>query len=181
MSAVTETAPSHTPIALDELKAYLRITIDEDDALLAGLIRTASETCERFVGQALMLRDAEETVPVSSEWRRLTLTPVASITRVEGVSETGDTIPIALDGYAIDIDSNGDGWVRVVAAGSAKRVTVGYRAGMGEDWNAIPEPLRQGIIRLAAHLFIERDQDSSGLPPAAVAALWRPWRRMRLS
>lgn len=40
------------------------------------------------------------------------------------------------------------------------------------------EPLRQGIVRLVAHMHLHRDGDQS--PPAAVAALWRPWRRMRL-
>ncbi|QLC23655.1 hypothetical protein HFP57_00500 [Parasphingopyxis algicola] len=176
-----ETIADAAPVALDEVKAYLRIGVDEDDALLAGLIRTATHACERFVGQALLLRDAEETIPVSSEWRRLTLTPVTAITELTGLTESGDAFVLPVDAYAVDIDGTGDGWVRVMAAGQARRVTVRYRAGMGADWNAVPEPLRQGIIRLVAHLFTERDADDAPGPPASVAALWRPWRRMRVS
>ncbi|MGP1283665.1 MAG: head-tail connector protein [Parasphingopyxis sp.] len=176
-----ETIADATPVALDEIKAYLRIAVDEDDALLAGLIRTATQACERFVGQTLLLRDAEETIPVSSEWRRLTLTPVTAITELAGLPESGDAFALPVDAYAVDIDGNGDGWVRVTAAGRARRVTVRYRAGIGADWNAVPEPLRQGIVRLVAHLFTERDAEDAPGPPASVAALWRPWRRMRLS
>lgn len=176
-----EDAPAATAVALDEVKAYLRIATDEDDALLAGLIRTATDVCERFVGRALLLRDATETIPVSSEWRRLTLTPVTAISGLTGLPESGDPFALPVDAYAIDIDGNGDGWVRVTAAGQARRVTVDYRAGMGADWNAVPEPLRQGIVRLVAHLFTERDTGDAAGPPAAVAALWRPWRRMRLA
>ena len=53
-------------------------------------------------------------------------------------------------------------------------------AGMASDGNGVPEPLRQGIVRLTAYLFNARD-GSGGEPPAAVTALWRPYRRMRLS
>jgi uncharacterized phiE125 gp8 family phage protein len=175
-----EETPAVTPVALDEVKAYLRISITDDDALLAGLIRTATGVCESFVGQALLLRDVQETVPVSSEWRRLTLTPVAAITGMVGLPESGESFDLPADGYSIDIDGNGDGWVRVLVGGQARRVTVHYRAGMGADWNAVPEPLRHGIVRLVAHLYLERDADDALGPPAAVAALWRPWRRMRL-
>ena len=179
--AALEAASAATAVALDEVKTYLRITTGDEDALLAGLIRTASDTCERFIGQRLIVRGAEETVPVSSEWRRLTLTPVAAISGMTGVPETGDPFALPVDSYGVDIDSNGDGWVRVLSAGQARRVTVAYRAGMGVDWNAVPEPLRQGIVRLVAHLFVERDAHDAPGPPASVSALWRPWRRMRLS
>jgi hypothetical protein len=38
------------------------------------------------------------------------------------------------------------------------------------------------MIRLAAHFYTSRAAESarSGEPPAAVAALWRPYRRIRL-
>ena len=56
----------------------------------------------------------------------------------------------------------------------------GPPVGLAADWNGIPEPLRQGIIRLVAHLYTHRDFADAGPPPTAVAALWRPWRRLRL-
>lgn len=47
-------------------------------------------------------------------------------------------------------------------------------------WPDLPEALRHGIIRHAAHHYRERDNDPASQPPAAVAALWRPWRALRL-
>lgn len=180
MRAIEEPPPS-TPAALAEVKAYLRIAQEEDDALLAGLIRTAAGTCEKFIGQALIVREAQETVPLPREWRRLTLTPVAAITGLTGLPEAGDAFALPVEDYTIDIDGNGDGWVRVTHGGAAKRVRVTYEAGFGPDWNAVPEPVRQGIVRLVAHLFTHRDGLEDPGPPAAVTALWRPWRRMRLA
>lgn len=82
--------------------------------------------------------------------------------------------------FESDIDLAGNGWVRVPDAGTATRVDVRYTAGLGADWNGVPEPLRQGIVRLVSHLHARRDaSDDSGVP-MAVVALWRPYRRMRL-
>lgn len=50
------------------------------------------------------------------------------------------------------------------------------------EWADLPEAVRHGIVRLAAHQFRQRDDDrGAGLPPAAVAALWRPFRRLRVA
>ena len=43
---------------------------------------------------------------------------------------------------------------------------------------AAPGALAQGMVLLVAHLFENRTGE--GVPPAAVAALWRPFRRVRL-
>ena len=66
------------------------------------------------------------------------------------------------------------------AAAAPATLVVRFRAGIGTDWNGVPEPLRAGIVRLVSHLFSHRDAADAGPPPAAVAALWRPWRRMQL-
>jgi uncharacterized phiE125 gp8 family phage protein len=169
MGAVMEAAAA--PVGLDEVRAYLRVEHEAEDGLIAGLVRTAAGLCEGFTGQALIAREVIETVPVSCEWRRLSIAPVRSI---EAVGE------LPVEAYAIDIDANGDGWVRVTQPGAQARVSVTYQAGMAADWNGVPEALRQGIIRLVAHLYAHRDRADDEGPPAAVAALWRPWRRMRL-
>jgi len=164
-------------VSITEAQAYVRIETGEEEAVLAGLIRTASAICESFINQLVIARDFAIDMPSSGQWERLPLTPVQSITGVD----TGDGgTPIDSAAYSTDIDSSGDGWVRVVAPDGARRVRVLGSAGIAVDENGVPEPIRQGVIRLVAHLFSSRDGDG-GEPPAAVTALWRPYRRMRLS
>lgn len=175
MMITIETAPvSDAPVNLDEVKDFLRIEGSAEDALLAALVRTASELAEAFTGQKLIARDFIERVRAVSTWTRLVATPVVSINAVEG---DAGTLPGTA--YEIDIDAAGDGWVRVIAP-EGRSVSVHSRAGMASDWNGIPEPIRLGIIRLTAHLYTHRDRQDVGGVPTAVVALWRPWRRMRL-
>jgi len=167
-------------VPLNELKAYLRISLTDEDALLQGLIAAATETAERFTGQVLVERAIDETMPTSSDWRRLSIRPVRAITAVTGLPAEGAEFALPVDAYAIDIDRNGDGWVRIVRPGAAGRVRVRYLAGMSGDGAGIPETIRHGIVRLAGEYHARREGLETQ-PPAAVAALWRPWRRMRLS
>src|SRR5690349_15782029 len=168
---------SEPAVSLAEAQAYARVETGEEEALLAGLVRTASALCEAFTGQVLVARGFQETVAASGEWQRLSLTPVRSIDLVEQVAADGTAVALSAADYAIDIDARGDGWVRSTAGG---RLRVGATAGIAADPNGVPEALRQGILRLIAHLFATRD-GRDGEPPAAVTALWRPFRRMRLA
>lgn len=172
--------PGELAVSIAEAKAFLRIEADAEDALIAGLVRSATEMCERFTGLTLIAREMEDVLPVMGEWRRLEATPVRAIEVVAGLPADGASFALPVDAYAIDIDAGGDGWVRVARPGAAGRVRVTYAAGMAEDWNGVPEALRCGIVRLVAHLFTHRDGRDDAGPPAAVTALWRPWRRMRL-
>ena len=167
--------------ALAEAKAYLRIEGEGEDALVARLLESAAELCERFTGRALLVRGFEEALdPGGGAWLRLGRTPVRSITALEAVDAAGAATPLPVASYAIDIDANGDGWVRVIDPGAGKLVRVRYQAGVAADWDAVPEALAQGAVRLAAHLYSVRDEGRERMPPAAVSALWRPYRLMRM-
>jgi uncharacterized phiE125 gp8 family phage protein len=167
--------PGIAPISLAECKAYLRIGHDDDDAVIAGFIRTAMALCEAFTGQWLISRDGEARLVADGNWQRLPALPVNAISEVR---DALGVLPVAQ--YEIDIDAAGCGWVCASARSAASAVAVRFRAGLAPDWNGLPEPLRQGMIRLVAHLYAHRDAADAGPPPTAVAALWRPWRRMRL-
>jgi hypothetical protein len=67
----------------------------------------------------------------------------------------------------------------VTQPGSAGRVEVTATAGLAPEWEALPEAIRLGVLRLVGHLHLYRDSADDRGPPAAVAALLRPWRRMR--
>ena len=89
---------------------------------------------------------------------------------------------LAAADYALDLDADGAGSVRLLTPDAAKRIAVTFTAGIASDWTALPEALRHGIMRLAAHQYREREGSGAGpLPPASVAALWRPWRRLRVA
>jgi uncharacterized phiE125 gp8 family phage protein len=167
-------------VSLAEAQAYVRIETGEEEAVLAGLLRTATSMCEQFTGRVLIARGFQETIPGRGEWQRLALTPVRSIETVEAVGTDGAASLLPAGAYAVDIDSAGDGWVRMMQGLGEARLRVSGTAGVAADANGVPEPLRQGIVRLTAHLFNARD-GSGGDPPTAVTALWRPYRRLRLA
>ncbi len=172
MADVWEAGP--LAVSLAECKAYLRLERDDEDALLAGFIRTAMALCEAFTGQQLLARSGEQRLAVTRDWQRIAVVPVVAITGVFDAAQT-----VGADRYETDIDIAGCGWVRLGDSSLAAPV-VAFRAGLAADWNGVPEPIRQGLMRLVAHLFRHRDAADAGPPPAAVAAMWRPWRRLRL-
>ena len=164
--------PDVTAGAVAAVKAYLRIEdgaerADETDALTRAA-ESAVMLAEAYLGRVLIARDFEQVLGGDfcdgGGWVTLAASPVSAVTGV----------PVG-DGYAVDLEEDGTARVRT-PAGSAK-IAVSYRAGSAEDWAAVPGAVAQGIVMLAAHLFEDR---SDAVPPAAVAALWRPWRRMRL-
>jgi uncharacterized phiE125 gp8 family phage protein len=170
------------PEAAGAAKAYLRVERNDEDGLIAGLVEAAAELCEEFIGGPLLVRGFTETIPPGQAWRRLTRTPVRAITLVEAVAVDGAAQALPPGAFGIDIDPAGDGWVRVASPREGRRIRVGYQAGLAGAWPDLPAGLRQGILRLAAHLYTNRAAQSARTdePPAAVAALWRPYRRFRL-
>ncbi|HZG46153.1 MAG TPA: hypothetical protein VEZ41_07775 [Allosphingosinicella sp.] len=176
MASVAEAA---APAGLAEVKALLRIGSNGEDALIAGFLETALASCEAFTGRALIAREVREVVAASGAWVRLATAPVQAIAGVASVAADGSESAVAVPAYAVDIDAAGEGWVRVAHGNGVKRAAVRFTAGMAADWDGVPEPLRQGVVRLAAHLYGARGEFAA-MPPAAVSALWRPWRRVRL-
>ncbi len=176
MAGVTMTQPA---VTMSQAQAYVRIERGEEEGGLAGLIPAASALCESVLNQVVIAREFSAELPASGRWERLAVTPVRSIASVEVLDAAGVGTPLASGSYAVDIDFNGDGWVRVSNA-AGTRVRVSGTVGLAADQNGVPEPIRQGVLRLVAHLFASRD-GAGGDPPAAVTALWRPYRRMRLA
>lgn len=170
MNRVILTPATVPSSALAELKQWLGITTGSDDAPLTALLAAALDICEGFTGQMPLEQECKELLPAGAGWHMLASRPVQAISAVDAGS------------YEIELDADGTGRVRLPLPGDETRVAVTFTAGLAADWDSLPDSLRHGLIRLAAHQHRERESEGAApLPPASVAALWRPWRRMRLA
>ena len=179
-----------TVAPLDAAKQWLAISGARDDTLLTDLLASALRLCEAFTGSFPLSTTLREDLAASTRWQKFASHPITAITAVEAVGTDHSRRPLDPDSYAIDTAFDGTAAIRLTAAIPEPRIAVTMAAGLAADWAALDPALRQGIIRLAAHYYRERDyheresgaRAASAPPaaPAAVAALWQPWRRLRL-
>ena len=167
-------------VTLSEAQAYLRLEIDDEEPMLSALIRTTTALCETFINQVLIARDFTVDLQCSRNWQRLSVNPVRSITSIAMLANDGSETSLPAADYEIDVDASGSGWVRVTMPAAESRIRVRGTAGLAATQSDVPEPIRQGVLRLVAHMFEQRDR-GGGQVPAAVTALWRPYRRMVLA
>lgn len=165
---------------LDEARAYLRLEGEEDDASLGTVLLGAIGHAEAWLGQMLLRRNVREVLPASLQWQRLAALPVALVNAVTGIPAEGMPFALAGEAYKVEIDAHGEAWLRVLQPGAAGRVEIACAAGMAQSWAELPEAIRLGVLRLAAHLHLHRDSPDDPGPPEAVRTLLRPWRRRRI-
>lgn len=166
--------------ALAELKHWLAISRPDEDAALARLLETSVTICEAFTGQSPLRQTVEEIVPITSGWQELATRPVQSLVAAAIIAEDGTRTPLAQPEDALELHIASSACVRIVQPVEGRAVALQMSVGIAADWDALPPPLAQGIIRLAAHHYRDRDSKGVGVPPASVTALWRPWRQVRI-
>lgn len=180
MNRVILTPAALPSSALAELRQWLGITTGNDDNALSALIAAALETCEAFIGAMPLEAACEERLDGRCGWLTLATRPVQSIAAVDAIASNGSRSTLLASEWEADLGADGTGRVRL--ARPSTRIAVRFTAGLASEWGALPDGLRHGIVRLAAHQHREREGSGvSATPPASVAALWRPWRRLRLA
>ena len=122
----------------------------------------------------------EEVLPASRQWTALAAAPVTTLGEIRRLDLSGARRLLEEDEYAGTIAADGTARLRLLRSVTEERLVVRYTAGLASDWDRLDAGIRQGIVRLAAHYYHERGTDAGLSPPASVAALWRPLRRMRL-
>ncbi|MEP0392317.1 MAG: hypothetical protein ABJ205_10015 [Erythrobacter sp.] len=172
--------------ALAELKSWLGITRPNEDPLLTDLLRMALAMCESFTGQAPLSQRIEERLSTSAKQSTLCSRPVTAVSKVEIVSQTGERSELASSQFDAEITSQGELNFRLLDPQDAQAVLVTAQAGIANSWNEVPPPLKQGIIKLCAHHYRDRDRPgdtnkAASSPPTIVSALWSPWQERRLT
>jgi uncharacterized phiE125 gp8 family phage protein len=206
LSLVTQ--PAAEPVLYEDAKKQLRLNQDEERAFIEdGLIPSARKACETFTQRQLitatwdLLLDSwfEEGVFRSgSLWipkapLRQQVGPVDAPTdgvlSITYVDSAGATQTWARSKYAIQAPQGpdaqrgrislayGESWPSTRCQVGA--ITVRYRAGYGPAPEAVPAPLRQGMLIWIAELYERREEVTTGIVaanPITAERLWWPLR-----
>jgi len=178
-------ASTQLPVHLSEIRDLLKISHQDEDALLVTYCRAAAQACEIFTGRQLLTQQWQVTL---NDWRarevQIPLSPVQSVDKIEiwngSIFQLIDATTYLLDNTSYQariLPQPAYQWTDPARETGGIKITV--TAGFGDDQNALPHDLRLGLL-----LWISAAYDG-GLPggnqSAALAEkLWQPYRRMVL-
>jgi uncharacterized phiE125 gp8 family phage protein len=187
MHAIALAGPAVEPIPLAEMRAYLRLDSDAEDALVAGLVSAARIAIERATRLALIAQSWRvllEHWPVDGVVA-LPHAPVLSVEAVRLRPHSGAAVLV--DPTCYRLDSACDPARLLVDLSAVQpmrgdRIELDVTAGFGLGPEAVPEPLRLAIRRLASRWFENRGDTAIPAGPLDpdVAALLAPFARPRL-
>ena len=180
------TPPGEEPLALADLKFFLRVSGEESDTLIADMARAAREHVEAMTGLALITQswrlvlDRWSDKPIA-----LLRPPVQAISEVSVLDGSGTWQVLEEGDYTLAQDHPARLILNTVAPGPAVPVggiRIDFTAGFGAA-DDVPDTLKQAIRLLTAH-YHERRQPYAETRieavPASVGSLLAPWREVRL-
>ena len=197
---VVTTAPTQEPLALQEVKDYLRLADAIDERVLQDLVEASRQFAERsLMTQTLTLTVnavASTEDPLWEGWKtgpdlnnyknyiNLINGPVQSVTTVKTYNDSDVATTMAASKYYVDVARD---QARVVlrrgetfptALRVANAIEVVYVAGYTSQ-SAIPATIRIGLLQHIAYLYEQRGdmgdvQQASTMPPA-LKMLYAPY------
>jgi uncharacterized phiE125 gp8 family phage protein len=140
-------------ITLSEAKLHCRVDINDDDALIAQLIKAAVNHVEQITGWVTTSQGYSKLIKKIPEIIRLPFWPVTAITSIEIIGATTQNVASNFD---IDITERPAKVIPLsksfsVATGETLRIT--YTAGEAD----IPDGMRQAVLMLISHWYENRE------------------------
>ena len=179
MFVTRKTEPSVEPVILAEAKKHLRIEDDwaEDDAYITALISVARRTVEDHTGRTLIDTVFVFNFPFWQTCFELPRGNVSSVEKVEYRDEDAVLVELAADQYRLSPAGDGESYLVATGAFTAPelhedivndRIQITAKAGYGADATKVPQPLKQAILYMIAHLYDMRAPVMAGATPTAV-------------
>lgn len=154
------TASTVEPVSVETVRAFLRVDGDQDDTLIASLIKAAREEWERIARRACITQTLEQVVDCFPEDYRLQVLrpPLQSVESVKYVDRDG--VEHTWTDYQVDTASDPGVILFKTLPGAALlesgAVRVRFTTGYGDAASDVPERVRTDITQLAAFWFEER-------------------------
>ena len=156
-------------LTLDEVKKYLKISYDDEDAILQNCILSSIETAENFINIALRTK----TISFSSDLGvnakiLLPLLPILSLEKVT-LSEKDITDQCSLDQEMLGFE------IVNLSANASTKCRVIYKAGFN-DATKIPSAIKQGILCHIAEMYDKQIVNNSFMNE--ILACYKPFRKI---
>jgi uncharacterized phiE125 gp8 family phage protein len=176
--------PISEPITTQEAKDWLKVDTDVEDAIIAGLIKSARIYAEKYTGRALFAQTVKQYYDYwpAKGCIELSLPPVQSVEEITYIDSNGDTQTLDAADYTVDLVSrparvciNPDkSWP--VLGDYPNAVTVEYEAGAATTAE-IPDTIKTGMLLLIAFLYENREDIpiSQSNDPKIRSANWLLW------
>lgn len=170
MALTLITAPAAEPVALADVKAFLRVDHGDDDTMIDAMIIAARQEAEKICRRSLITQTWEL---VSDSFPReiaVPLPPLQSVTSIKYYDTNGVEQTLSALLYQVDIDSApgriipayGEVWP--VTRCQLNAVRVRFVAGYGADDTKIPEAIKTWIRIRVATMYENREAFTQGQP-----------------
>lgn len=170
-------APSAEPISTEEAKSHLRVTNDDELALINALIKVSREAAEKIQGRALITQTLEI---VLDQWPfgsviELPRSPLQSVTSIKYKDSLGVEYTFPSANYIVDAKTqpgrislvSGAIWPTVTLR-EIGAITIQFKAGYGDAAANVPATTKQAMLLMVGHWFEHREEVIIGSTPAEV-------------
>jgi len=154
----------HPPVyivSLDEMKNQLRVDFDDDDRLIAGLMRAATEWAEEFQRRFYISRPAYMYMDRFDGAIRPVYSPLVSVGSIKYVDENGTLQLLADTDYRVDTGTEPGiiepAWTLSWPATRdiTNAVIIEYTAGYGGA-DDVPDDIKSAVMMMVCHLYENR-------------------------
>ena len=154
-------------LALDDVKSYLRVDHDKDDALILGIIKAAREYAENFCNITILKKEFKQINHIIHHGKiHLNRMPLFSVLSVK--ADGRKTIK-----YSANID---DAYVLLLGGFQGMYVSTEYIAGF--DSKKVPESIKTGMLMHIAAIY---DQGAAlSNTPKATLNLYSSYKKILL-
>lgn len=191
MPSILLTAPTVEPLTLDEAKAYLRVTTEDDDDLIGALIAGGRSHVEALTHRALITQNWRLTRDAWPANGRIGVlpAPLQSLEAARVYDADGNAHALDLQAFVVDTISapavlSFPPWSMTQPGRAHGGIELDVTVGYGDAATDVPEPLRQAIRLLLAHWYENRSIAVAGAAvtplPVGFAELIAPFRVLSL-
>ncbi len=183
--------PTVDPVALEAVRAHVRITGGDEDGYLEALVKAVTRAVEQACGVALLEQtwelslDAAPSVP----YLELTPSPLRSVVSIKSYDDADAETVLASTTYQVDTYAQPGrvvlkrGVVWPTDLRMANGLLVQYKVGYGATAEELDADLRHGLLQIIASLYEQRESISEVTSQAVrvmAAELVASYKTMRL-